>query len=293
MMTDYDGLALLVRIAEAGSLSGAARALGLPKSTVSRRLDQLEAGLGAPLLHRSTRRLALTDLGRMAVERAKPWVEDADALYAEIAGANAKPSGLIRLGATAGFAQGVLGPLVCSFLKNHPQVRIALVLSEGRADIVGEGLDLVVRMGALPDSELLARRLGRVMRVLVAAPDYLKAKGDPEAPENLKDHYCIVTSPALDNWELADGRSIRVPWRLAAGTIAMAREAALGGHGVALLPRFLVVDDLAAGRLVQVLPDYPLLSADATALTPRDRTPSVAVRALVQHLIRELSGKEL
>jgi DNA-binding transcriptional LysR family regulator len=292
-MTDYDGLALLVRIAEAGSLSGAARALGLPKSTVSRRLDQLEAGLGAPLMHRSTRRLALTDLGRMAVERAKPWVDDADALYAEIAGANAKPSGLVRLGATAGFAQGVLGPLVCSFLKKHPQVRIALVLSEGRADIVGEGLDLVVRMGVLPDSELLARRLGRVTRVLVAAPDYLKAKGDPEAPENLKDHDCIVTSPALDNWDLADGRSIRVPWRLAAGTIAMAREAARGGHGIALLPRFLVADDLAAGGLVQVLRDHRLPSADATALMPRDRTPSVAVRALVQHLAQEMGATEL
>jgi DNA-binding transcriptional LysR family regulator len=104
-MTDYDGLALLVRIAEAGSLSGAARALGLPKSTVSRRLDQLEAKLGARLVHRSTRRLSLTDVGRMAVERARSWVQDADALHAEIAGLNAAPSGLIRLGATAGFAQ--------------------------------------------------------------------------------------------------------------------------------------------------------------------------------------------
>jgi DNA-binding transcriptional LysR family regulator len=293
MMTDYDGLALLVRIAEAGSLSGAARALGLPKSTVSRRLDQLEAGLGAPLLHRSTRRLALTDVGRMAVERAKPWVEDADALYAEIAGANAKPSGLIRLGATAGFAQGVLGPPVCAFLQDHPQVRISLVLSEGRADVIGEGLDLVVRMGALPDSELVARRLARVTRLLVAAPAYLKARGNPETPESLKDYDCIVTSPALDGWDFADGPSIRVPWRLAAGTIAMAREAALGGHGVALLPRFLVADDLAAGRLVQVLPDHPLPSADATALTPRDRTPSIAVRALVQHLAKEIGGKEL
>jgi DNA-binding transcriptional LysR family regulator len=292
-MTDYDGLALLVRIAEAGSLSGAARALGLPKSTVSRRLDQLEARLGAPLLHRSTRRLALTDVGRMAVERAKPWVEDADALFVEIAGSRAKPSGLIRLGATAGFAQGVLGPLVCTFLKEHPAVRVALSLSDSRSDLISEGLDVVIRMGALPDSELLARRLGRVTRLLVAAPGYLAARSAPENPEALKQHDCIVTAPGLDNWEFEDGLSIRVPWRLAAGTIAMAHDAALGGHGVALLPRFIVVDDLAAGRLIRILPDHPLPFADATALMPRDRTPSVVVRALVAHFVEELNGRDL
>lgn len=292
-MTDYDGFALLVRIAEAGSLSGAARALGLPKSTVSRRLDQLEARLGAPLMHRSTRRLALTNLGRMAVERARSWVNDADALHAEIVGHSAKPSGLIRLGATAGFAQGVLGPLICSFLQLYPEVRIALMLSDGRADVIGEGLDLVIRMGALPDSELQARRLGRVTRFLVAAPAYLEKRGMPQAPEDLLAHDCIVTSPALDAWEFADGRSVRVPWRLASGTVAMARDAALGGHGIALLPKFLIDEDLTALRLNQILSNHALPTADATALMPHDRTPSVAVRALVSHLAKGMSRAAL
>jgi DNA-binding transcriptional LysR family regulator len=292
-MTDYDGLALLVRIADAGSLSGAARSLDLPKSTVSRRLDQLEAKLGAPLVHRSTRRLALTDVGRMAVERARHWVQDADALHAEIAGLNAAPSGLIRLGATAGFAQGALGPLICSFMKAHPQVRIALVLNEDRSDVIGEGLDLVVRMGPLADSELVARRLGRVSRLLVAAPAYLAARGTPQNPDELIAHDCIVTSPALDTWAFIDGRSVRVAWRYAAGSVALAREAALGGHGIALLPRFLVADDIAAGLLTTLLTGHPLPSAEATALMPRGRMPSVAVRALVAHLADGLGRAEL
>jgi DNA-binding transcriptional LysR family regulator len=293
MTTDYDGLALLVRIAEAGSLSGAARRLALPKSTVSRRLDMLEARLGVPLLHRSTRRLALTDLGRMAVERARPWVNDADALHAEILGHGARPSGLIRLGATTGFAQGVLGPLICAFLKQHPDVRVALSLNDARADVIGEGLDLVVRMGALPDSGLRSRRLGRVTRLLVAAPAYLSARGSLDHPEDLNGHDCIVTAPALDVWDFADGRSIRVPWRLAAGNIVLAHEAAQNGHGVALLPRFLVAGDIAEGRLTVVLPDCTLPSADVTALTPPDRTPSVAVRALIEHLVERMREQPL
>jgi DNA-binding transcriptional LysR family regulator len=292
-MTDLNSMALIVGIAEAGSLSEAGRALGAPKSTVSRRLAEIEQALGTTLIHRSTRRMSLTDAGQAYVERAKPLVREAQLLHDEIKGRNAKPSGLIRVGATTGFGQSVLGPLICSFMNDHPDVRIALTLSDSRSDIIGDGLDLVVRMGSLPDSELLSKRLGSVTRLLVAAPVYLALRGAPLEPDALRRHDCIVASPGLDTWEFADGTSVRVPWRLAAGSIAMARDAALRGHGVALLPKFLIADDLADGQLQPVLGSHPLPAAQATALMPRDRSPSIAVRKLVTHLGDALSGSML
>jgi DNA-binding transcriptional LysR family regulator len=288
-MIDLDGMALIVSIAEAGSLSEAGRALGAPKSTVSRRLAEVEQKLGIALIHRSTRRMSLTDAGHAYVERAKPLVREARLLHEEIMGRNAKPSGLVRVGATTGFGQTVLGPLICSFMNEHPDVRIALTLSDSRSDVIGDGFDLVVRMGALPDSELLSKRLGYVTRLLVAAPAYLTARGSPLEPDDLRQHDCIVASPGLDTWEFAEGTSMRVPWRLAAGSIAMARDAALGGHGIALLPRFLIESDLAHGQLQPVLESYPLPAAQATALMPRNRAPSIAVRKLMTHLAGGLS----
>jgi DNA-binding transcriptional LysR family regulator len=132
-----------------------------------------------------------------------------------------------------------------------------------------------------------------VTRLLCASPGYLATRGNPEAPADLAAHDCIVTAATLDRWTFADGTEVRVHWRLSAGNIALARDAALGGHGIALLPRFLIAEDLAVGKLVQVLPDHPLPKAEATALYPRDRVPSIATKVLLGHLVEELSGKDL
>jgi DNA-binding transcriptional LysR family regulator len=293
MMVDLDGMALFVAVVDAGSLSAAARQLGLPKSTVSRRLTQLESALKTPLLHRSTRSLALTDHGRAYADRARPLVREAAAIEDELLARTSRPSGLVRISATTGFGQIVLGPVLCSFMHIEPDVRFELILTDARVNLLQQNIDIAIRMGALDDADLLSRKIANVTRLLCASPGYLATRGNPEAPADLAAHDCIVTAATLDRWTFADGTEVRVHWRLSAGNIALARDAALGGHGIALLPRFLIAEDLAVGKLVQVLPDHPLPKAEATALYPRDRVPSIATKVLLGHLVEELSGKDL
>lgn len=292
-MIDLNGMALFVAVVDAGSLSAAARQLGLPKSTVSRRLTQLESALKTPLLHRSTRSLALTDIGRAYVERARPLVREAAAIEDELLARTSRPSGLVRISATTGFGQMVLGPVLCSFMRIEPDVRFELSLTDARVNLLQQNVDIAIRMGTLDDAELLSRKIASVTRLLCASPSYLATCEQPETPTDLIAHDCIVTSARLDRWSFADGTEVRVPWRLATGSIALARDAAVGGHGIALLPRFLIADDLASGKLMQVLPDHPLPKAEATALYPRDRVPSIATKVLLDHLVSQLSRQAL
>jgi DNA-binding transcriptional LysR family regulator len=292
-MADLNGMALFVAVVDAGSLSAAARQLGLPKSTVSRRLTQLESALKTPLLHRSTRSLALTDIGRAYVERARPLVREAAAIEDELLARTSRPSGLVRVSATTGFGQMVLGPVLCSFMHIEPNVRFELNLTDARVNLLQQNVDIAIRMGTLDDADLMSRKIASVTRLLCASPAYLATRGTPVAPTDLSTHDCIVTSSKLDQWVFSDGTEIRVPWRLAAGNIALARDAAIGGHGIALLPRFLIADDLASRKLVHVLPDHPLPKAEATALYPRDRVPSIATRLLLDHMVSQLSGQAL
>jgi DNA-binding transcriptional LysR family regulator len=292
-MADLDGMALFVRVIDAGSLSAAARSLGLPKSTVSRRLTQLEATLGVPLLHRSTRALTLTDAGRIYLDRVRSIVRDAEEAELEIKSRSARAVGLVRISATVAFGQGVLSPILCRLMEEEPGLRIDLRLAEQRLNIFSDNLDLAIRMGALDDSELVARKLCTVSRVLVAAPGYLKKRCAPTSPRDLETHACIVTSADLDRWTFADGTDLRVPWRLAAGSVMTTVDAALAGHGIALVPRFVVEAALADGRLIEALPQHPLPPAQATALYPRDRVPSIATKRVVDMLVAELAGTNL
>jgi DNA-binding transcriptional LysR family regulator len=288
-MADLGGMALFVQVVDAGSLSGAARALGLPKSTVSRRLTMLEGLLGSPLIHRSTRALALTDAGRVYLERVRPIVRDAEAADLEIKSRSAKPIGLVRISATTAFGQAIIAPIMCDLMQQEPGLRIDLRLSDQRLSIIEDNLDIAVRMGTIENSELIARKLCSVSRVLVAAPTYLAERSALQNPRDLEVHECIVTSADLDRWMFANGDEVRVPWRFSSGNMPMAIDAALAGRGIALVPRFAVSTALADGRLVPVLNNHPLPLAQATALYPRDRVPSVATKTVVDRLVSELA----
>jgi DNA-binding transcriptional LysR family regulator len=292
-MADLDGMALFVRIMDAGSLSAAARSFGLPKSTVSRRLAQLEHGLGTPLISRSTRALALTDAGRDFLERIRPLVIEAEQAALEIKSRGARAVGLVRVGATTAFGQSIIAPVLCNLMQREPDLRIDLRLSDQRENLFDDGIDIAIRMGWLDSSELTVRKLCRVTRGLYAAPSYLAERGEPKRPTDLLQHACIVTAATLDRWRFVDGTEVRVPWRFAAGTVAMALDAARLGQGIALLPGFAAADAEATGRLCAVLPDTPLPAAEASALYPRNRTPSFAVKAVVDTLVRELARKAL
>ncbi len=281
-LADLSGMDLFVVIVEEGSLSAAGRVMRLPKATISRRLALLERSLGVPLLIRSTRALSLTDAGRRFFERVSPLVAEARAARLE-AQQGSEPSGLLRISVSAVYGQAAIGPRLLRFLDDHPAVRIDLHLGDERVNLVADGYDLVVRMGALDDSDLLARTLTDVPVVIVASPTYLARHGEPTTPAELAHHAAIVTRPNMDRWKLG-GETIRMHWRISTGSMAFTRQAALAGLGVAMVPHFTVAEDLKAGALRRILPKHKLPLSPATALTARTGTRSAALSALMNVL---------
>jgi len=279
---NLDGMALFVRIVEDGSLSAAGRSLGLPKATISRRLAGLEASMGTPLLARSSRALCLTDAGRRLFERAQPVVREAEAIQSDIKAASAEPAGLLRVTAPVMF-EGILAPGLMRFLVQHPRIRVDLHVGDAPVNVIADGFDLAIRLGALEDSELIGRHLAALHTVLVAAPAYLDETGVPQEVADLKRHMAVLTHRGDEHWSLA-GQDVRMPWRVSAGNMTVKREAVRAGLGIAQLPLFFVAKELADGTLVRVLPQVEPPGLDVSALYPRSVVPSLALRAVLEAL---------
>ncbi|XYI02764.1 LysR family transcriptional regulator [Sorangium sp. So ce1128] len=281
---DLSGLSMFVRIVEEGSLSAAGRALGLPKATISRHLALLEKRLGAPLLIRSTRALSLTDTGRRFFDRVQPIVREAQQATAEVKRHNAAPSGLLRVAASVAYGQAAIAPRLLAFMGRYPAVRIDLHLQDRRVNLVSDGYDLAIRMGALGDSELVSHKLADIRMVIVASPSWLEQHDMPRSPGDLARHAAIVTRPELVHWQVG-GETVHVPWRMSTGNMLVTRDAVKAGLGIALVPEFVASRDLAGGSLVRLLPDVELPVVRATALYTRAARRSVALRALLDYLL--------
>jgi DNA-binding transcriptional LysR family regulator len=256
-MDRLDAYRLFVRATDTGAISRAAREMGLGQPAASRLLDALEARLGARLFTRTTRRLALTDAGRLALERARTLLAEADDLEAAVKGLDRAPAGLLRVAASVAFGRAELIPHAGAFLDAHPQMRLDFVLKDERVDPVAEAVDLTFRLGALEDSRLTARRLGAYERWLVAAP----AGPAPLKPDDLRD------GPTLDfagiafgrRWPLSDGRrtvEVEVRGETRASSGEAVADLAVQGLGVALLPSFVVAAPITEGRLVRVMSEW-------------------------------------
>ena len=289
-MLDFNEVALFVEVVRAGSFAEAARRLGIPANTISRRVQALEQHLGARLMQRSTRKLALTDAGRTFHERCAEQVRAlADAAQDLIAGST-EPSGNVRVAAPADFLDFFAMDWIQEFLATHPKVRIELLLNDAMIDLIAEGIDVAFRGGRLPDSSLVARRLATSRLVLVAAPDYLARRGTPESPQALALHDCVVStaSSARTTWSLVrPGRGespvqVDVTGRIAANTAQALVKAALAGAGVALIPAELAAPHLQSGRLVQVLPEWGREGADVSFVYPSRRQLPRAVSAFIE-----------
>lgn len=292
MTPSLDDLALLVTIADQGSFTAAARALGLPKSTVSRRLADLELLLRTSLFRRSTRALSLTDEGRRIYDMAKPSIAAADNAARAIAERERLVAGRVSLTTTAALGQYLIAPHLIKLTAAYPDVQVELRLTERRINIIGDGVDLAVRMGALDDSALVARRLCKVRRVLVASPAYLEKAGEPAAPSDLASHNAIVTSAALDSWRFDGGWECAMRWTIAAGNMLVAHQLARLGHGIALLPDFLLEADLEQGRLVRLLPEHPMEREDAWIVSSAQRYRSLAVQTVLNYLVEAVGLAE-
>ncbi len=285
-----DGIAAFVAVAEAGSISEAARRLRLSKSVVSERLGELERGLGTRLLHRTTRRLAATEDGAAFLERAQRIlreVEDAAADLAERRGALAGP---LRIAAPVTFGRLHLGPALYPFLADHPGIALTLELDDRRVDAAADGFDAVLRHGAIPDSRLVAWPLAPSRRVLVAAPAYLDRHGVPGTVAELADHRGIFyTIRGAADWRFAgpDGAAIvQARVGLCVNNGDLMRDAAVAGLGIALLPLFIAGLAIASGALDVI--DIGLRpEGEAVFMAhPDGRRPSAKVRALADHLRR-------
>lgn len=285
MKPSLDDLALLIAIADQRGFSAAARALGIPKSTVSRRLSELEDQLQTSLFRRSTRALSLTEAGTRIYELAKPAIDAAEDAALTIAELESAVTGTVSITTTAALGQYLVAPRLIDLKARHPRLRFELRLTERRVDIVWDGIDLAIRMGELQDSELVSRRLAQVNRLMVASPDYLADAGIPSHPSDLSAHEAIPTNAALDTWRFADGWECTVRWTLAAGNMFVARDLCLAGMGIALLPEFMIEDELRSGLLTGLMPDHPIAQADAWIVSSKQRYRSPAIRAVMDAFV--------
>ncbi|MEW5770549.1 MAG: LysR family transcriptional regulator [Pseudomonadota bacterium] len=296
-MDRFAEMRLFVAVVEAGSLSAAADRLGVAKSAVSRRLAELEARLGAELLHRTTRRLNLTDTGRAFFERAQRILADLEEAEQAVSQAHAEVRGRLKVALPLGFGLLHLMPLINEFLALHPAVEFDLDFNDRQIDLMQEGFDLAIRIARLPDSSLIARRLAPVRSVLCASPAYLARHGTPTRAADLAGHVALVYSnlanPGVWHYVGPDGlaASVTVPVRLRANDGGFLRRAAVAGHGLILLPSFYLGESLRAGELVPLLTDHAWPEASAYALYPPTRHLSRRVRALVDFLAERLAGE--
>ncbi len=285
-MVDLNALAVFAEVAETGSFTRGAAALGMPKGSISRKISALEADLGVRLLNRTTRRVSLTEIGREYYEQCRRGLDELQVADQLIDASRASPRGTLRISAPADFGTGGFADLVEAFLKAHDNVRIELLLSDDYVDLIEQRVDLAFRSGALDDSSLIARRLGPTRRILCASPDYLERRGVPETLDDLQDHSCIVHGKAVDNavWRLdgPDGAaSVRVQARVAANGMGFLRTLALRGLGIVLYPESVAGEEIARGRLRRVLDDYATAEIGIYAIYPSSRHLSPNVRAFL------------
>ena len=281
-----------VRIAELTSISAAARSLALPKSTISRSLTRLEADVGAVLVERSPRHLRLTDAGilfRPYALRILADVDEAGTALDNFAGA---PRGTLRISAPFTFAVAFLSPMLPSFLSRYPEVRVVVDIENRIIDMPVEGADLVIRVGALPDSDLIARHLIRTEAWTCASPAYLAAHGTPRCVEDLKTHALIgyADRPAVWSYRTGDGGAEEIAFRPAhAVSDSAALEPMLvGGAGIARLPDFLARARVARGELVHILPETGGEMLDIHAVYASHRSLSAKVRVFIDAMIEHL-----
>lgn len=251
---------VFTEVADRGSLTDAGAALDMSRAMVSRYLESLETWLGARLLHRTTRRVSLTDAGAEALQRCRQVLELTNDVQAAAGARSTAPSGKLRITTSTSFAQSHLAAAVSDFLKQHPQTQIELIALERSVNLVDERIDLAVRISNQLDDTLVARRLATCHSVVCAAPGYLAAHGKPRKLEQLRAHQCITHAHVgRTEWRLQrDGQVVKVPVSgpLQSNEVAVTHRAALEGLGIAQLPTYFISDDLAQGRLVRLLPGY-------------------------------------
>lgn len=306
-MDKLQAMNTFVRVVEAGSFSAVAHESDMTQSAVSKQVAALERKLGARLLTRTTRALALTEEGERYFELARRLVAEIAEAEGELRRGEHQLTGWLRVAASVGFGRLKLMPMVQSFLHEHRGVKIDLRLHDGFIDLVEQGIDVAVRIGDLPDSSLVARRVGTAYRTLVAHRNYLrslpKGKQAPVVPEDLSQHNCIVyTELAMRNaWSFTAGpgapdavgttRVVRVEGNLQTNSSEVIRASVLAAMGIGYSPDWLFDEELATGEVQRILPDWQPVPIPIQLVSPRERRHSAKVKAFAEHVGKEMGGK--
>jgi len=284
-------------LAASGSLSAAARELGVTTPAVSKRLAQLEARIGVSLVNRTTRRMSLTPEGDVYLAHARRILGDLDDLTQLLGSGKGTPKGLLRVNATLGFGRSHVSPVISRFVRKHPQVEVQLQLSVNPPPLTEDAYDVCIRFGEPPEARVIARRIAANRRLLCAAPSYLARYGNPRTPGELARHNCIGIrqgDEAYGVWRLRSGRSksaesVKIRGNLTTNDGAIAVQWALDGHGILMRAEWDIAGYLRTGRLVQVLPQYSTPDADIYAVYSQRHQLSTRVRAFVDFISTSLT----
>ena len=294
-MFDLTDLRAFARIADLSSISGAARSLRMPKSSVSRSLVRLEGAVGTVLVERSTRHLRLTDAGLLLQRHARRILDDIGEAENAIGGLVGHPKGDLRVSVPFTFAAGPLAPMLPAFMRRYPEVRVILTVDNRNVDLLTEDVDVAIRIGPLPDSELIARRLATFELWLCASPTYLAGAAPIEAPADLLAHRLIGHVSRGERWLFRTSggavRDIEFDPGIVVPEPDILRTMLLLDAGIGILPDFHAADGIASGSLVRVLPDFHGRSVDAHALYPSHRSLSAKVRVFIDAIVEHLHGR--
>jgi len=296
-LPDFEAWAIFAKVAEKGSFSQAAEELGLGKTTVSKTITRLEERMRTRLLHRTTRKLSLTEAGRSSLERARRILADGAAIEADILEESAVPRGVVRLACTSGIGLRSLAAVMPEFMRAYPEVVVDLYLTEDQVDVVAGGFDIAIRIGQGPDSSLLTSRLFSFRRLLVAAPALADRIGKPQRPEDVTRFPAIVPThvPWGDNWEFGktgeEPVTVRVNPAFRVNNAAAMVPATVAGLGVTLIPEYFIWRELQDGSLVELLTDWVAPPAPINLVTPPGQARPARVRVLLDFLRQHFTNQ--
>lgn len=292
-MDQLAAMATFVRVVDSGSLSAAARSIPTSLTSVSRQIAALEERYGTPLIVRTTRRFSLTDDGRLLYERAKAVLGEVRDIELALSAEHRQPSGRLRVSSPTLMGRLLVAPLLTEFLRRHPALSVDLLLVDRAVDMVEEDVHVALRVGRLPDSQAIARKLGEITMIVCASPAYLQRRGIPRTPAELCTHDCLVFSdtPGAGEWRFkAEGKTdckIRLSGRLWINSLDALVSAARDGVGIVRVPSWQVADDIASGRLQRILPEHERPPTAIHLLFPPSRVGSSKTRLFVDYLIQQ------
>jgi len=292
MKHDLNDMMIFLAVVETGSFTLAADRLGIPKANISRRLSRLELQLDITLLERTTRAQHLTEAGKRYLIHCKRVHEELDLAAACISELQNNYKGNLKVGASVATGQQILKPALAEFMHQYPELTVQLNLINRRVDFIEEGFDVLIRIGQLDDSMLIAKKLGTVTRRLFASPAYIAQQGKPATVEQLMQHQLLIMNPLNNDLKLALVSSeggdycINCKPRLLVDDFAVLKQSILDGLGIAVLPEYIAQEDVASGKLVKILPDWGMENVDVFALYPRNRAKIPKVKSFLEFVTK-------